>query len=177
RRRPMKRVLLVGSGGSGKSTLARRLGARLGLEVIHLDKLYWLPGWVEPPKEVWEKKVEELCARRAWVMDGNYSGTLEQRLAACDTAVFLDLPRALCLWRVLKRAVLYRRGGRPDVAEGCPESFNLEFFLWVWNYPERSRPKVLKLLEKHAHEKRIVRLRSRAEVEKFLAQLEEGPAV
>jgi adenylate kinase family enzyme len=37
----MKRVLVVGSGGAGKSTLARRLGGRLGVEVIHLDRFYW----------------------------------------------------------------------------------------------------------------------------------------
>jgi adenylate kinase family enzyme len=173
----MRRVLVIGSGGSGKSTFARRLGERLGLEVIHLDKVYWRPGWVETPKDEWRRMVEELCGREEWVMDGNYSGTLDLRMNACDTLVFLDLPRTLCTWRVLKRAVVYRGGGRPDMAEGCRENFNLEFLMWVWNYPRRSRPKVLSLIEKHAHEKRIVRLRSRAEVEKFLAQLEERTAV
>ena len=173
----MKRVLLIGSGGAGKSTLARRLGERLGLEVIHLDKLYWLPGWVEPPKDEWARKVEELCGREAWIMDGNYSGTLDVRLPACDTVIFLDLPRVVCVWRVLKRRVMYRDGGRPDVAEGCHEKFNVEFLLWVWNYSKRSRPKVLALLEKHGGGKRVVHLRSGIEVERFLNQLEVGGAV
>ena len=173
----MRRVLVIGSGGSGKSTFARRLGERLRLEVIHLDKAYWRPGWVEPPKDEWTKKVEELCGGAEWVMDGNYSGTLDLRMNACDTVIFLDLPRALCAWRILRRAAVYRGGGRPDMAEGCRESFNLEFLAWVWNYPGHSRPKVLSVIEKHAHEKRIIRLRSRAEVAKFLAQLEERTAV
>ena len=72
----MKRVLVIGSGGAGKSTFATRLGARLGLPVIHLDRVYWQPGWVETPKDEWLRKVEEMCAADAWVMDGNYSGTL-----------------------------------------------------------------------------------------------------
>jgi len=46
----MKRVLVIGSGGSGKATLARRLGERLGLEVIHLDVMFWRPRWVETPR-------------------------------------------------------------------------------------------------------------------------------
>ncbi|HEX8719825.1 MAG TPA: DNA topology modulation protein [Pyrinomonadaceae bacterium] len=168
----MRRVLVIGSGGSGKSTLSRRLGERLGLEVIHLDRLYWRAGWVEPPKDEWLRTVEALCARDAWVMDGNYSGTLEVRMAACDAVVFLDLPRVLCLWRVLKRLVMYRDGGRPDMAEGCREQFQLDFLRWVWNYPNRSRPKVLRALEKYAGRKEVFRLGSGAEVEEFLAGLE-----
>ncbi len=167
----MKRVLVIGSGGAGKSTFARRLGERLGLPVIHLDRVYWRAGWVEPPKDEWRLKVEELCAGESWVMDGNYSGTLEVRLAACDTVIFLDLPRVLCTWRVLKRALMYRGVSRPDMAEGCPEQMPLEFLLWVWNYPRRSRPKVLARLEEFAGSKQIYRLRSSAEAEKFLVEV------
>src|SRR6201995_1710403 len=115
----MRRVLVIGSGGAGKSTFARRLGARLGLPGKHLDASYWKPGWVETPKEEWRRSVERLVEGDSWVIDGNYSGTLEVRLAACDTVVFLDLPRRVCIWRVLKRVLTYRDGSRPDMAEGC----------------------------------------------------------
>ena len=160
--------MVIGSGGAGKSTFARRLGARLGLEVIHLDAHFWRPGWVEPSKEEWRRTVEELCARESWVMDGNYSGTLEMRLAACDTVVFLDLPRAVCVWRVLKRSVMYRNRPRPDMAAGCRERFDAKFLHWVWTYPSRRRTKILARLEEIAADKRVVRLRSDAEVERFL---------
>ncbi|HYP53858.1 MAG TPA: DNA topology modulation protein [Pyrinomonadaceae bacterium] len=165
----MKKVLVIGSGGAGKSTFARRLGRRLNLEVIHLDRHFWGAGWVEPPRDEWARYVEELTARESWVMDGNYSGTLAQRVAACDTIIVLDLPRAVCLWRVVKRAVRYRGRTRPDMAEGCHERLTLEFARWVWGYPKRSRPKVLALLEANAHDKRVVRLCSDAEAERFLA--------
>lgn len=167
----MRRVLVIGPGGAGKSTLARRLGERLGLEVVHLDRLYWRAGWVETGKEEWARRVAELVGREAWVIDGNYSGTLERRLEACDTVVFLDLPRALCVWRVLKRMVTSRWRGRPDMAEGCRERFDLTFLKWVWTYPERRRPKVLAMLDERCAGKRVVRLRSRAEVERFLGEL------
>lgn len=167
----MKRVLVIGSGGAGKSTLARRLGSRLGLPVIHLDVYFWRPGWVETPREEWARKVEELCAGDSWVMDGNYSGTLEMRLAACDTVIFLDLLPVLCIWRVLKRAAMYRNSTRPDMTAGCRENLQLKFLHWVWTYRKSRRPKILAALDRVAGEKRVIVLTSDAEVERFLAEV------
>lgn len=170
----MKKVLVIGSGGAGKSTFARRLGATLGVAVIHLDSHYWKPGWVESQKAEWQETLEGLLAGDSWVMDGNYSDTLERRLDVCDTVIFLDLPRTVCLWRVLKRTFRHWHTSRPDGAEGCPEQFSPAFLLWVWNYPKRSRPKVIRRLEDNAGGKKIIRLRSRAEVEKFFAGVSAG---
>ena len=164
----MRKVLVIGAGGSGKSTFARRIGQLLNIEVIHLDTHYWNPGWVETPKPDWQKTVEELLRRDSWIIDGNYSGTLDLRLKACDTVIFLDMARPICLWRVLKRLVLYRNTVRPDMAVGCHEKFNLRFMHWVWNYPKRTRPKVVKMLREGAGNKKVVWLRTQSEVEEFL---------
>jgi len=165
----MRKVLVVGSGGAGKSTFARRLGQLLNLEVIHLDSLYWNSGWVETPKAEWAKTVEELTRRDSWVMDGNYSGTLDIRIKACDTLIFLDMPRRVCFWRVLKRLIAYRHRTRPDMAAGCNEKLSWEFILWVWNYPKTQRPNILDLMRQNAGHKKMIRLRSPAETERFLA--------
>lgn len=170
----MRRILVIGSSGAGKSTLSRRLGALLGLEVLHLDSFYWSAGWVEMEKGPWRERVAELARREAWVMDGNYSGTLEERLAACDTVVFLDMPRRLCVWRVLWRGLRYRGQSRPDMAPGCPERPDLNFLLFVWRYPTRSRPKVLRLLSEYEAGRQIFHLRTPAEVEEFLARVARG---
>src|ERR1051326_8693301 len=92
---------------SGKSVLATRIAAQTGLPLIHLDALFWKPGWVETPRDEWRRTVEELVEGDAWVMDGNYGGTLDLRLAACDTVLFLDFPPIVCLCRVLKRRVQF----------------------------------------------------------------------
>lgn len=167
----MRKVLVIGSGGAGKSTFARRLGQLLDIEVIHLDALYWNAGWVETPKPVWAERVAELVKRPAWIMDGNYSGTFDIRLKACDAVVFLDMPRPLCLWRVLKRFMRYRKRSRPDMAAGCPEDLHPEFLLWIWNYPKRTRPKILTWMRENSGTKEVVWLRSPAEAERYLANV------
>ena len=167
----MRRVLVIGSGGSGKTTFATRLGELLNLEVYHLDQFFWRPGWVKPAPDEWLKFVTDLAERDSWIMDGNYSGTLDVRIQKCDTIIFLDLSRWLCLWRITTRAFRYRNGQRPDMAEGCPEKLDFEFVEWVWNYPRESKPKVVKLLAEHSEGKKIVWLRSRADIEKFLKNL------
>lgn len=167
----MQRVLVIGSGGAGKSTVSAQIGSRLGLPVIHLDACYWKPGWVEPSAEEWEGTVRRLLRQETWVMDGNYGGTLDLRLAAADTVVFLDLPRLLCLWRVVRRRVHHRRRTRPDMTPGCPERLNRGFLEWIWTYPRTRRPAVLARLQAVAHDKRIVVLRSRNEVRRFLGSL------
>jgi len=171
----MRRILVVGSGGAGKSTFSRALGGALGLPVIHLDAHYWRAGWVEPTQDEWRATVAALVAGEGWVMDGNYSRTLVPRLAACDTVIFLDLPRWLCLWRVLARAWRYRGRSRPDMAQGCPEKMDATFLKWVWDYPNRSRASVLALLATAGHA-RVVRLRSRGEVARFLAPSQPSPS-
>ena len=167
----MRKILVIGSGGAGKTTLARYLGERLNIELIHLDSIYWNPGWVETPKAEWFKTVEELIRREAWIMDGNYSGTLDLRIRACDTVIFLDLSRLVCLWRVGKRLLLNWNRNRPDMADECPEKFNLDFMRWIWSYPKRTRPKVLAMLRENSQSKKIILLRSQKETEEFLAGL------
>jgi adenylate kinase family enzyme len=89
-------------------------------------------------------------------------------MAECDTVIFLDISRSICLWRVLKRSILYRRSRRPDMAEGCPERFDLSFMVWVWNYKKRTRPKIVNLLMQHSQNKTVIWLRTQTEVERFL---------
>jgi adenylate kinase family enzyme len=168
---PMRRVLVIGSGGAGKSTLAARIAERTGLPLINLDACYWRAGWVETPPDEWAATVARLTAGEAWVMDGNYGGTLDARLAACDTVVFLDLPRLVCLAGIARRWLRYRGRTRPDLPDGCPERLTWEFVSWVWSYPRTRRPKILARLRALAAEKRVVILRSRRAVRHWVEGL------
>ena len=167
----MERIAIIGSGGAGKSTVARRLGAILGIEMIHLDALYWQPGWVETPADVWRARMIELVRAERWILDGNYGATMDLRLAAADTVVFLDLPRLTCLRRALARWALSRRRSRPDMAPGCPERMTWDFVEWIWTYPRKGRDRVLRALDDFAGEAQVIRLRSDRDVQTFLQSL------
>ena len=163
----MRRIVVIGSGGAGKSTFSRKLGDITGIPVVHLDQLFWHPDWVRTPEDVWLRIVKQEVAKPAWIMDGNFGGTREIRMRAADTIIFLDLSRLLCLWRILKRSVLYYGRTRPDMAAGCYERIDPEFFAWVWNYRDRSRKRALKELAA-LEGKNIVILQNRREVAEFL---------
>lgn len=104
-------------------------------------------------------------------MDGNYGGTLELRLGAWDTVVFLDLPRTLCVWRILKRQVRWWGRSRPELPAGCPERLRWEFLRWIWTYPSRRRGGVLERLAGPDPARTVIHLRSDTEVEQFLSRV------
>jgi adenylate kinase family enzyme len=168
----MRRVLLIGPGGAGKSTLAKRLADSSGLPLVHLDSLFWKPGWRESSKDEWQRVIANLVQADAWIMDGNYGGTTDVRLAASDTVVLLDMPPALCLWRILKRWLRFRGQSRPSMARDCPERWSWPFVWWVLTYRRRILPELLvKLSEASAQGKNAVVLRSSKEVEAFCRQV------
>ncbi|MFC0508587.1 adenylate kinase [Micromonospora costi] len=172
----MRRILVVGSAGAGKSTLAREIARRLDLPLVHLDAHYWQPGWTPPDAALWRDRVARLAAAPAWVMDGNYAGTLDLRLPRADLLVFCDLPRLLCLYRVLRRRWLHRRVPRADLPPGCPERVDGQFLRYVWRYPRRSRPRLLAAVASSAPEVPMVRLRGRAEVRRWVDTLSADPS-
>ena len=167
----VKKVVVIGSSGAGKSVFSTRLGEITGLPVIHLDKHHWRSGWTEPPKDEWCRQVDELASGASWIIDGNFGGTMEMRLAKCDTAILLDLPRHVCTWRVMKRVIRYYGRTRPDLAPGCPERIDLQVIKWVWKFPKDTRPVVIERLSRVAGSVSVIRLTSTAQVEEFLASI------
>jgi adenylate kinase family enzyme len=162
----MRRVVIIGCSGAGKSTFSRRLGELLDLPVIHLDRHYWRPGWVPAPDDEFRAAQRTVVAGERWVIDGNYTDSMDIRLPRADTVIFLDLPRWRCLLRVAWRTL--RGWGRDGQAAGCPERLDPEFVRWVWRWARGSRARLLsQIIEQGGHTRRIV-LSSPREVAGFL---------
>lgn len=166
----MKRVIIIGCGGSGKSTLSRVLSEKTNLPVVHLDKLFWKEGWVNISREEFDNLLNEELKREEWIIDGNYDRTLKERLKKSDTVIYLDYPRMTCLLGVVKRVLSNYGKVRPDMAEGCPEKFDLDFIKWIWNFNKEHRDKFYKIL-KEEKDKQIYIFRNRKECNEFVKNL------
>lgn len=166
----MERIVIIGCGGAGKSTLARQLGDKLGLPVVHLDKLFWRPGWVQVSQEEFDALLQVELEKEKWIMDGNFNRTMQERVARCDTIIYLDFSRFACICGVVKRVLTTYGTVRPDMGEGCPERIDFEFLKWVWNFNKNKRERYYRLLNETTHAETIV-LKNRKAVKKFLNSL------
>ncbi len=160
----MRRVMIIGQPGSGKSTLARTVGGIAHLPVVHMDRIHWLPGWVERDRAEKTAMCREVHRRPAWVFEGGHSATWADRLAHADTLVWLDLPVGPRLWRVTRRTAAMWGRTRPDLPADCPERFDREFFGYVWRTRITGQVRCADLFETAGPEVAVYRLRKPAEV-------------
>jgi adenylate kinase family enzyme len=165
------KIMLIGSGGAGKSTLAIMLGDLADIPVYHLDALYWKPGWLPTPREEWDEVVRQLVKKDRWIIDGDYGRTLDIRMSEADTIIFLDFPRWITLYRVIKRRIRYHNRTRPDMHDGCPEKLDSEFMSWIWNYRKDKRPRIMQKIETLADKKKVIIIRTPNEVRQFIKKV------
>lgn len=158
----MKRVIVIGCPGSGKSTFSRALRDKTGLPLYYLDMMYWNADKTVVEKSIFLDRLSAVLKREEWITDGNYSSTMEMRLIACDTVIFLDYPLEVCLSGIRER----RGKPRPDMP-WIEEAEDEEFLAFVRDYHEKQRPVVFELLRKYP-EKEIIIFKDRKEAEAFL---------
>lgn len=162
----MKKVIVVGCPGSGKSTFARKLQEKTGLPLYYLDMIWHKPDKTTLTKEEFDEKLHELIARDEWIIDGNYSRTLEPRLQACDTAFVFDLPLEVCL------AGAQARVGTKRIDMPWEETeLSQEFLNYILSFSQQKLPRLLQLARQYSSQKQVVFFRSRRECDDFLKSL------
>ncbi|KAA1036899.1 DNA topology modulation protein [Macrococcus equipercicus] len=167
----MERIMIIGPGGAGKSTLARTLGHKLHMPVIHLDAHMWKPNWQLTTRAEQRDIQEVLLDRERWIIDGNYSSTIDVRINKADTIIFLDINRRITIYQAIKRYLTHRNQVRPDMAEGCVEKIDLEFLSWIWNFPRDKRPGIMKMLLSVEPYKNVIILKTPQQIERFVQRL------
>lgn len=166
----MNRIMVIGVGaGVGKSTFAHRLGELTGIEVTHLDRLYWHPNWVEAPLEEFRAAQEQIVQNERWIIEGNYSRTFDIREPSADTIIYLELPLLVCLYRVLKRRVLYHGKTRDDIGEGCEEKIDWAFLKYILKTYGTRKKKMIERIHCYTEKGKTVHyLKTSAQIEGFL---------
>ena len=163
----MKKVIVIGCPGSGKSTFSRALAEKTGLPLYCLDMMYWNADRTHVSKEEFRERLDAVLGRDSWIIDGNYASTMEKRLIASDTVIFLDLPREVCVGGITER----QGKARADMPwfEAVGE-IDREFLEFINKYNSESRPRVLELLNSHP-EKSIYIFTDRGQLDGFLETL------
>jgi adenylate kinase family enzyme len=173
----MQRILVMGSSGSGKSTFAQRLSDITGIPMVSLDALFWKPGWTPSDAAGFEARATEAARLPRWIMDGNYtsSGAGDLRRSTADAVFWFDLPRRTCMTGILTRIATSYGRVRPEMAPGCPERIDVEFFRYVWTYRQRQRPNLLQYFEKLRPDQALIQFTNRAQADQYLMNV--APAV
>ena len=100
------RLCIMGPSNSGKSTLAAAISKARDLPAIHLDQLHHRPNtnWKPRPEHEFFALHDDAIRGPRWVMDGNYSRCLPQRLARATGVILLDVPTTTSLLRYFRRS-------------------------------------------------------------------------
>lgn len=166
----MNKILVIGvASGVGKSTFARRLGELTGIEVTHLDRLFWRAGWVEAAAEEFSEAQQQVVRKDKWIIEGNYTGTIGIRESHADTIIYLELPLHVCMYRVLKRRIQYHKKTRSDVSEGCEEKIDWAFIKFIITTYGPRKKKMIMRMRRYVNEGKTVHyLKTRKQIEGFL---------
>ena len=161
----MKKVIVIGCPGSGKTTFAIRLCDTLGFPLTHLDSIWHKADKTHISREEFDARLTEIISGDSWIIDGNYSRTIERRLAACDTVFLFDIPTAECLEGAASRVGLQRKD-MPWVDSELSSALKVE----IEEFKDKKLPQIYHLLEKYNNGKTVVVFKSRKEADDFLTR-------
>lgn len=159
----MKKVIVIGCPGSGKTTFAIKLNKLTELPLFHLDAIWHKPDKTHIPREEFDSRISEIFATPEWIIDGNYSRTIETRIQHCDTVFLFDLPTEICIQGATERI----GKGHYDLP-WIETEVDPEFMQFIKDFPRTTLPKIYELIEKYKSEKQIIIFKSREETDDYL---------
>ena len=92
-------------------------------------------------------------------------------MGKADVIIYLHQPTMVLLYRITKRIVLNFKKKRPDMAEGCEERFDREFYQFVATFNRDRMPVIFRKLKKVEKDKKVLILRSKKDIEQILKSL------
>ena len=159
----MKKAIIIGCPGSGKTTFAEKLRDKTGLPLFHLDAIWHKPDRTHISREEFDERLSGIFALDSWIIDGNYSRTVESRISACDTVFLFDLPTEVCLMGAIAR-LGKKRCDMPWIDTELDPKFRKE----IEDFRSKNLPTVYALLEKYKEGKTVVIFKSREDADAFI---------
>jgi Adenylate kinase and related kinases len=162
----MKKIIIIGCPGAGKSYFAKKLHKITKIPLYHLDMIWHKPDKTHISREEFDKILENIFLKEFWIMDGDFSRTMERRIQACDTVILFDLPYEICMQGIKEREGTKRDDMPWEIATADDMLLNE-----VNNYIPNKIPKVYELLQHYKYGREIIIFKTRNEAEKWLSEI------
>ena len=162
----MRKAIVIGCPGSGKTTFAEKLSNVTCLPLYYLDAIWHKPDRTHISREDFDTRIAEIFELERWIIDGNYSRTLEQRIAACDTVFLFDLPTEVCLQGGVERL----GKGRYDIP-WIDTELDPRLKCEIQEFGSEKLTRIYELLAAYGENKKIVIFKSRKDADDYLDNL------
>ena len=163
----MKKVIVLGCPGSGKTTFAEKLNQCTGLPLYYLDAIWHKPDRTHISREQYDNKLSEILATNEWIIDGNYSRTIEVRMQHCDTVFLFDLPTETCIQGATAR-LGKARYDVPWIDTELDPKFKQE----IEGFSAKVLPDIYKLIDKYKEGKQVIIFKSRIQADEYFSKNE-----
>lgn len=163
----MKKIIIIGCPGSGKTTFAEKLQRTINLPLYYLDTIWHKPDRTHISREEYDKKLSEIFQTEEWIIDGNYSRTIEERIQKSDTIFLFDLPSDVCL-----KGVIERLGKERYDVPWIDTELDSDFKKQIEEFPDKVLPRIYELLTKYKDGKQVVIFKTRAEADEYIDRIQ-----
>ena len=162
----MKKAIVIGCPGSGKTTFAEKLQKKTGMPLYYLDAIWHKADRTHISREEFDTRINEIFAEDEWIIDGNYSRTIEARLKECDTVFLFDLPTEICLQGASERL----GKGRYDMP-WIDTELDPTLRQKIETFAGKKLTFIYNLLDKYRRNREIVVFKSREEADDYLDKM------
>ena len=163
----MKKIIIIGCPGSGKTTFAEKLQSITNLPLYYLDAIWHKPDRTHISREEYDKKLSEIFQTEEWIIDGNYSRTIEERIKNSDAIFLFDLPTDVCLQGAIER-LGKERYDVPWIDTKLDSNLKMQ----IEEFPDKVLPRIYELLARNEDNKNIIIFKTRAESDEYLDRIQ-----
>jgi len=162
------KIHIIGCSGCGKTYLAKKLSEKYGIPHFDLDDIFWDNSsscyGVKRPIEERTALLSDILTNDRWIIEGVYYSWCGEIFEKADIIYFLDTPKYVYKWRIVKRFIKRKLG----IEKGDKESLKsvISLLKWTDKFQKVNRKEIENILT--GYENKTVWVSSKSEVREII---------